>query len=47
MVRRNDSIGARRRHHEAVTCTPQEEDTKRPVTSTNRRLPTPAYPRKS
>jgi len=34
VVRHNDSFGPRKDDHEAATCTPQEEDTTLPVTST-------------
>lgn len=47
MVRPSDSLGPRRNDRETVTCTPQEEDAERPLTSNWRRLVASAYPPKS
>ena len=47
MVRPSDSLGPRRDDRETVTCTPQEEDAERPLTSNWRRLVATAYPPKS
>ena len=47
MVRHNNSLGPRRDDHEAVTYTPQEEDTERPLTLNVQRLATAVSPRKS
>jgi hypothetical protein len=47
MVRRNDSFGARKRQPRGCDIHPSRGGHQGLVTSTNRRLPTPAYPRKS